>query len=74
MFLIRKIRKEKGYSLEGLAMLSGIASPHLSELETNKTNPTYKKLAKVARALRVQVGDLCAPIDYEAEGTKNDPE
>lgn len=55
---IRRIRNEKGISIVKLSVDSGISRSHLFYIETNKTSPTIDTLAKIAKALDIQLIDL----------------
>lgn len=56
--LIRKIRIEKGYTLDKLAKLSGLSKGHLSKIERGETRPTIDTLAIIALALKVEISIL----------------
>lgn len=55
----KKLRAQKGYSLERVARLAELSLNTVVRLEsgTNK-NPTIDTLTKIARALEVSVDDL----------------
>lgn len=55
----KKLRAQKGYSLEKVARLANLSLNTVVRLEsgTNK-NPTIDTLTKIARALGVSVDDL----------------
>ena len=56
---LKKIRAEKGYSLERVARLADLSLNTIVKIEngTNK-NPTIDTLSKIAKALDVGVDDL----------------
>ena len=54
----RALRKARGYSLEDVAALTDVSRATLSQIETNKTNPTIGVLWKIATGLGVH--------DYDA--------
>lgn len=56
---LKRIRAEKGYSLEKVARLSELSLNTVVKIEngTNK-NPTIDTLSKIATALEVGVDDL----------------
>jgi len=56
---IKKLRTEKGYSLEKVARLADLSLNTVMRVEsgTNK-NPTIETLTKIAKALGVGVDDL----------------
>src|SRR5690606_250320 len=51
--VIRRIRKEKGISLEELSERSGVAVGMLSQIERDLGNPSLKTLARIRQALDV---------------------
>ena len=58
-FNFKKLRAQKGYSLEKVARLADLSLNTVVRLEsgTNK-NPTIETLTRIARALEVSVDDL----------------
>lgn len=56
---LKKIRAEKGYSLEKVARLADLSLSTVVKIEdgTNQ-NPTIDTLSKIAKALEVGVDDL----------------
>jgi transcriptional regulator with XRE-family HTH domain len=56
---LKKIRAEKGYSLEKVARLADLSLSTVVKIEdgTNQ-NPTIDTLFKIAKALEVKVDDL----------------
>jgi transcriptional regulator with XRE-family HTH domain len=55
---VKKLRSDRGLTLEALAELSGVSRAMLSKLERGEKNPTLVLAAKVAQALRVGLTDL----------------
>ena len=56
---VKKIRAEKGYSLERVARLADVSLSTVVKIEdgTNQ-NPTINSLSKIATALEITVDDL----------------
>jgi transcriptional regulator with XRE-family HTH domain len=52
---IKRFRKERGLSQEGLAFECGLHRTYISGVERGIRNPTVKILGKIASALRVEV-------------------
>lgn len=52
---IRTFRKERGYTLELLAEKSGVSKAMLSQIESDKVNPTVATVWKIARGLGVEL-------------------
>lgn len=52
---IQQMRKEQGLTLEGLAERSGVSKAMLSQIESDKVNPTVLTIWKIARGLEVEL-------------------
>lgn len=56
---VKRLRAEKGYSLEKLARLADVSLNTIVKIENGANhNPTIETLIKVAKALEVEVDDL----------------
>ncbi len=56
---IKKIRAEKGYSLEKVARLADLSLNTIVKVESGvNQNPTYETLTKIAKALEIKMDDL----------------
>jgi transcriptional regulator with XRE-family HTH domain len=56
---LKKIRAEKGYSLEKVARLADLSLNTIVKIEGGANiNPTIDTLSKIAQALEVKVDDL----------------
>lgn len=56
---IKKLRTEKGYSLEKVARLADLSLNTVMRVESGANkNPTIETLTKIAKALNVGVDDL----------------
>lgn len=55
---LKRIRIEKGISQNKIARILGIDRAFISNIENGKTNPTLATIAKIAKAIRVSVGEL----------------
>lgn len=58
---IRRLREQRGLSLEALAEASGISRRGLTYLEHGRRDPRYTTLLSVAAGLDVPVTDLIGP-------------
>ncbi|BFD25318.1 MAG: helix-turn-helix transcriptional regulator [Dysgonamonadaceae bacterium] len=55
----KKIRTEKGYSLEKIARFADLSLNTVVKIQSGvNKNPTIETLSKIAKALGVSVGDL----------------
>lgn len=55
---LREMRKARGLSLDQLASASGVSRAALSQIETNKSNPSLSVLWKIAVGLGVHFAEL----------------
>ncbi len=55
---VRQLREARGWSQEALADTVGFGRSYLSGLERGIRNPSAVQLVRLAKALRVPVGDL----------------
>lgn len=56
---VRSLRAERNLSLQALADRAGISRRFLVEIESGRGNPSLDKLARLARALRLPLRELC---------------
>ncbi len=52
---IQRLRKERNLTLDGLAERSGVSKAMLSQIESDKVNPTVLTIWKIARGLEVEL-------------------
>ena len=55
---LKKLREERGLSQERLAAKAGLSREHLARLEAGRHDPTFGTLSRLAKALKVKVGEL----------------
>jgi transcriptional regulator with XRE-family HTH domain len=60
---IHKYRKLKDYTQEELGDKVGVTKSFISKLESENTKPSLIMLAKLAKALDVEIGDLLNTMD-----------
>jgi len=65
--VLRKKRKEQGYSQEELAHRAGITMRYVSLLEGNKRQPTISTLYLLCKALEISMGEFVSEIEREKE-------
>jgi transcriptional regulator with XRE-family HTH domain len=68
---VHRLRLAKGYSLEQLALSSGVARGTLEQLEAGDHEPTIKTLWSLATALSVPFSALIAPDTGKAEARRD---
>jgi transcriptional regulator with XRE-family HTH domain len=55
---VRAMRRERGWTLEQLATISGVSRSMLSEIERGAANPTLGVAFRIAQAFGLSLGDL----------------
>lgn len=55
---IQKLRKSLGYSQEKFVEIVKISRTHIGHIEQGRKSPSLKTLEKIARVLKVKMGDL----------------
>jgi transcriptional regulator with XRE-family HTH domain len=55
---IKELRAGHGWSQEALAEKAGLARAYLARLEIGRHDPSLRTLVKLAKALKVKVGEL----------------
>lgn len=66
---IRRVRRERGLTLEQVAGEVGSSVAHLSRLESGTRQPSLEGLLRVAAALGVEVGELLEASEEPGPGT-----
>jgi transcriptional regulator with XRE-family HTH domain len=61
---VRKLRAQKGWSLEQLAAASGVSRSMLSQIERDRVNPTVAVAQRIAAAFEVSLGSLVDGPNY----------
>ncbi|MEO5914573.1 MAG: XRE family transcriptional regulator [Luteolibacter sp.] len=60
---VKKLRADRGWSLEQLAAASGVSRSMLSEIERERANPTLSVTYRIARAFGLTLQDLIESAD-----------
>ena len=55
---VKRLRREKGLSQEGLADAIGVDRSYMGFIERGERNPTLDKMNKISKALNVSMKDL----------------
>lgn len=55
---IKELRKKQELTQEKLAELAGIDFSYLNMIESGKKNPSLKRIAKLARILKISLSEL----------------
>ncbi len=63
---VKKLRNDRGWSLEELATASGVSRSMLSEIEREKANPTLTVTFRIARAFGLTLQELIESAETSA--------
>ncbi len=63
---VKKLRNDRGWSLEELASTSGVSRSMLSEIEREKANPTLTVTFRIARAFGLTLQELIESAESSA--------
>ncbi|MFI9025517.1 helix-turn-helix domain-containing protein [Streptomyces sp. NPDC053560] len=63
---IRALRKQRGWSVQQLAEVSGVSRRMLTQMELGQANPSLATVDRVARALDADFAALALPLDDAA--------
>jgi transcriptional regulator with XRE-family HTH domain len=64
---IRRLRRGRDLTIEGLAHVADMHPTYLSGIERGVRNPTWSKLADLARGLEVPLAEIVKDAEAEAE-------
>src|SRR5690606_16006661 len=70
---LRKLRKQKGLSLQSLAQASGVSVGMISQVERGIANPSMRLLTSLRRALNISMQELFGETGNEISVT-DDPQ
>lgn len=62
---LNKLRKDKGYSLDKVAEMTGVSKGMLGQIERGETNPSISTLWKIAKGLHISSTSLLEPEPAE---------
>jgi transcriptional regulator with XRE-family HTH domain len=63
---MRRMRENRGLTQEALAHEAGITSSYAGQVERGQRVPSLTVILKIARALKVDAGELLSVFSYEA--------
>jgi DNA-binding XRE family transcriptional regulator len=63
MTKLRKLRTEKGLSGSDVASVAGISKSHYKNIETGRSDPSYKTLQGIAKALGVSTAKIASCLE-----------
>ncbi|MGJ5208129.1 helix-turn-helix domain-containing protein [Bradyrhizobium sp. HKCCYLR20261] len=65
---VKRLRRERKFSQEGLAAAADLRQAVVSEIERAEANPTLASLTKLANALDVRLAELFDPRGIRSAG------
>jgi transcriptional regulator with XRE-family HTH domain len=63
--VLRRLREDRGLTLEALAFKSGVSISSLGRIELGRTSAAWATVVQVADALGISMGKLGAAVDAE---------
>lgn len=70
---VRRLRLAKRLPQEGVALAADIDRTYMSAIERGIANPSVVLLGRLAKVLKVTLGDLVAPVADKEPAPKNLP-
>lgn len=67
---VRELRKKKGYSLEGLADITGVHRTWMGAVERGESNLSFTNLVLISQALGITLAQLLSGVEKKAEGLR----
>lgn len=64
---LRKIRNERGLSLDETANITGVSKPMLSQIERGESNPSISILWKISTGLKISISELLEQDQYSLD-------
>lgn len=61
--VLRRLRTDRGYTIEEAAQRSGITANYLGDVERGQRNPTMKVVARILAGLRVTWTEFAGLLD-----------
>ena len=60
---VRALREKRDLTQERLSELAELDQTYISGIENGSRNPTIRSVARIAKALKISVSELCEGID-----------
>jgi len=67
---VRRLRAEKGWTLEEAAGRTGLSRSALSKIERGEMSPTFQAMQKLARGFGIELAGLFGPADSPLRGRR----
>ena len=69
--VLKRVRTERGLTLEGTSELTGVSKAMLGQIERGESNPTISTLWKISTGLKLSFSELLEPKGEEHLGVVN---
>ena len=69
--VLKRVRTERGLTLEGTSELTGVSKAMLGQIERGESNPTISTLWKISTGLKLSFSELLEPKGEEHLGVSN---
>ncbi len=63
--VLRRLREDRGWTMEALAFKSGVSISSLGRIELGRASAAWATVQQIADALGVSMGELGAAVDAE---------
>ncbi len=63
--VLRKLREERGFSQEALAVHAGVTAGTLARLELGQSDPSWSTICAVAKALDVRLREIVTAVETQ---------
>ena len=67
---LRELRKERGFSQEGLAFESGYHPTYIGQLERGKKSPSLRAIVRLAGALKTRGSEILKRVEAGQESKR----
>ena len=64
---LKKARKDRDFTQEQLASLTGLSARHIAKIEKGEVNPSFEVLSTLVKALGVSFDAIFDPADEQVE-------
>ena len=64
---LKKARKDRDFTQEQLASLTGLSARHIAKIEKGEVNPSFEVLSTLVKALGVSFDSIFDPADEQVE-------
>lgn len=70
--VLRRLRKERGFSQESFGFKAGLHRTYVSQLERGLKSPSLNILSRICKALNISMSEFVLVVEREMEGTRKE--